>query len=242
MSWSCRRCGGRRAFIDCEEPEPRLVGCLDCNWNEVLGADRYRCIASIRTHGLGARCQRATVGSSFWRSPYCHQHVNYHLRDVGDEGLMVMALSVYLRNLGDGIPLVYRYTFEHALRDAGIIIRDEQHETELAERVRQVRAKPELGPSLVYFIEREGLIKIGFSTNLSKRLKAISKGSSMPDGMTIGPVVLLATEPGDRRREERLHRRFDRSRVGNSEWFRPSKALRRYIEDLVRFQQRANAA
>lgn len=237
MSWKCRRCGGSKFFAECPDDEPKFLGCLECNWDVAVEYEwpgPQRCVAhTMGAHGrgVGRRCTREAIG----RGVHCWQH--------SDHVAHWEAIYEHFRTAGDSyLPEFYRQMFVRALRDAEIIIRDEEHEAELVERVRQVRAKPETGASLVYFIEREGLIKIGFSTNLKKRLKDISKGSSMPDGMTIGPVTLLATEPGDRNLESRLHRRFDRSRVDNTEWFRPSKALRRYIEDLARHQQRANAA
>lgn len=237
MSWQCPICHGTKVFGDLAGDEPELLGCLECNWDKVVEDERYdrlRCTAStsgLGGYGGGRRCSRPALLSS----GYCWQHT--------ERTEMWEVVYQRFRNAGrDDIPEAYRQIFRRALRDAEIVIRDQQHESELVERAKQVRAMPETGPSLVYFVEREGLIKIGFTTNLDKRIKSISKGSSMPEGMTIGPVKLLAAEPGDRKLEARLHQRFSSTRVGNSEWFRPSKALRRYIEDLARFQQCANAA
>ena len=57
--------------------------------------------------------------------------------------------------------------------------------------------------SVVYFVEREGLVKIGITKKLDKRLKEISGGSAMIEGMTIGPVRLLGSIPGDSTRNAR---------------------------------------
>jgi hypothetical protein len=84
----------------------------------------------------------------------------------------------------------------------------------------------------VYFVERENLIKIGITGNLENRLKGLSSGGSMPQGMTVGPVVLLATEPGDEAHEQRLHERFAEWRIGGTEWFWPSQPLRAYVAGL----------
>lgn len=235
MKTPCPRCGGTRFLIDTETGKAELVGCLECDWDRALEyewGEGPRCVAYVRSgYTVGSRCERRAIRGS----GYCWQHA--------DKSCLWDVVYERFRNSGrDEMPEAYRQVFRRALKDADIIVRDEDHERELAERARVVRAKPERGPSVIYFIERENLIKIGFTTNLTRRLKAIARGSSMPDGMTIGPVQLLAVEPGDISLETRLHRRFDRSRVGNTEWFRPSKALRRYIEDLLRHQRRADVA
>lgn len=221
--------------MDFSTGKPVVIGCLECDWSKALEdewPDGHRCVAFCRSdYGAGSRCTRRAIPSS----GYCWQHTN--------KADMWEVVYQRFRNSGrDEMPEAYRQTFKRALRDAGIIVRDARHEAELIERVKAVKTKPERGSSLVYFVERENLIKIGVTTNLENRLKAIGRGSGMPDGMTVGPVKLLATEPGDRRLEASLHARFRRSRVGRTEWFRPSKALRRYIEDLARSQQRAGAA
>lgn len=84
---------------------------------------------------------------------------------------------------------------------------------------------------LVYFVEREGFIKIGYSTVLVGRLAELARGANSIAGMTVGPVRLLATMAGDKRKERDLHARFESLRVGG-EWFRPNAALWRYIGGL----------
>lgn len=87
---------------------------------------------------------------------------------------------------------------------------------------------PDPGRSVVYFVERQGFVKIGTSTNLEQRLRAIGKGGQMIEGMTVGPVRLLATMPGDHRHEKLLHARFHRLRV-EGEWFLPDTWLCEFI-------------
>jgi hypothetical protein len=86
------------------------------------------------------------------------------------------------------------------------------------------------GP-VVYFVQRGGLIKIGTASNLKSRLSSIAAGGSMPPGMTPGPVVVLATEPGHFARETKLHDQFADDRA-HGEWFHPSPALLQYIASL----------
>lgn len=51
--------------------------------------------------------------------------------------------------------------------------------------------------------------------------------------MSPEPLVLLATIPGGRAEEERLHERFDDDR-DHGEWFRPSDALVALVEKYKR--------
>jgi hypothetical protein len=85
----------------------------------------------------------------------------------------------------------------------------------------------------VYFMAREGLIKIGMSSNVQKRMQEVSRGSSMIEGMTVGPVELLGTVSGGRVREKRLHLQFQDLRVGG-EWFQDAPELREAIQELCR--------
>lgn len=73
-----------------------------------------------------------------------------------------------------------------------------------------------LGIGGVYFAERDGLIKIGWSATPTRR--ALSLGAS-----------LLAVHEGDMRTERTLHRVFADDRE-HGEWFRRSPALLTYIE------------
>ena len=66
----------------------------------------------------------------------------------------------------------------------------------------------------VYFVEAvsTGLVKIGWTSNLEKRLYALRRGNAVE-------LVLLKCIPGDRAVEAALHRRFRAYRV-RGEWFR----------------------
>jgi hypothetical protein len=130
------------------------------------------------------------------------------------------------------LPEAYRAVFIRAIQDAGLV-QDAQEVTRATfEEARRLRHA-----SVVYFVERQGLIKIGTSRRLKARLESISHGAcKMPDGMAPGPVNLLATMPGDQRTESSYHHRFRRQRVAG-EWFRPNKALLRLIEDLQRAEE-----
>jgi hypothetical protein len=75
---------------------------------------------------------------------------------------------------------------------------------------------------LVYFISVESdLIKIGYTTNLSARLRSLR--TAHPNELRIVLAI-----PGSRDDERELHRRFAEFRVGR-EWFRRSKPIDDYI-------------
>lgn len=74
--------------------------------------------------------------------------------------------------------------------------------------------------SVVYYIENAGLVKIGTSYQVEQRAYAIG-----------GKV--LATEPGSYGLERERHHQFADSRVGRTEWFQPTPALRQHIAALL---------
>jgi predicted DNA-binding protein len=69
----------------------------------------------------------------------------------------------------------------------------------------------------VYFAERDGLIKIGWSYNVPNRIMALR-------------AELIGAIPGDRSIESSVHARFEHLRV-HGEWFRPEVDLLAYIHD-----------
>lgn len=74
----------------------------------------------------------------------------------------------------------------------------------------------------VYYIRRGDLIKIGFTTDLNKRMM-----SHLPD-------EVLAVEPGSYALEASRHRQFATLRHGRGEWFKDDPALREHIAGLVK--------
>ena len=78
--------------------------------------------------------------------------------------------------------------------------------------------------AFVYFMQRaDGRIKIGYSTNVSRRRKNIESAA--------GPVSLLAVVPGGPLEESALHMKFHGFRV-HGEWFDPDETLLAYISEL----------
>jgi T5orf172 domain len=73
-------------------------------------------------------------------------------------------------------------------------------------------------PDVVYYAERDGLIKIGTSANVQRRMQELE-------------AELLASEPGDRKLEDVRHQQFAATH-SHSEWFRPSSELRQHIDAI----------
>jgi hypothetical protein len=69
----------------------------------------------------------------------------------------------------------------------------------------------------IYFIRAESLVKIGYSSNLGARVRAILKG--IPS-----QAHFLGHMPGDRELEAHLHQKFAQSRF-TGEWFVESEDL-----------------
>ncbi|MCI3277634.1 GIY-YIG nuclease family protein [Streptomyces cylindrosporus] len=72
--------------------------------------------------------------------------------------------------------------------------------------------------SIVYYVLRGPLVKIGTTVRPARRFAAL-----MPD-------AILAVEPGDKRRERQRHAEFRPLRVGTSEYFQRSQELDAHIE------------
>lgn len=73
---------------------------------------------------------------------------------------------------------------------------------------------------LVYFLRVGDRVKIGTTTNLSERVKALS--------LTLSEVTHVI--PGDAEMERTLHERWDRYRVhANREWFHASGSLAAFL-------------
>lgn len=86
--------------------------------------------------------------------------------------------------------------------------------------------------SVVYFAERDGLVKIEASGSLGQRLAELNRGDTALPGMLIKPVKLLATMPGGRPMERSLHELFaGRHREAN--WFLLDAQLAALIEAVA---------
>jgi T5orf172 domain len=89
-------------------------------------------------------------------------------------------------------------------------------------KIRPLKSGPWRAHS-VYFAERDGFVKIGRTANIAKRMHDIGKGSCMPQGMSVGPVRLLAVIYCDCTerscvREKYFHQKFIDQHL-EGEWF-----------------------
>lgn len=77
----------------------------------------------------------------------------------------------------------------------------------------------------VYFMfcEMCDVVKVGFSRDFRVRRRELQRGTGHP-------LRVLGIHPGNRQIEARVHALFAAERV-EGEWFRPSRALLRYIEE-----------
>lgn len=83
----------------------------------------------------------------------------------------------------------------------------------------------DIGAAKIYFLAGAGLIKIGVTTDVDKRIRSLENSS---------PVLLefLGCYPGTRSDERALHDRFKHLRR-HGEWFDDCAELIAYIESVV---------
>lgn len=82
--------------------------------------------------------------------------------------------------------------------------------------------KPAPVDGTVYVLRCGGFIKIGWTSDLTKRMR-----SYQPD------TVLLATMPGTRKDEHRLHKRFAHLRTHGREWYPIAPQITEYVALMV---------
>lgn len=78
---------------------------------------------------------------------------------------------------------------------------------------------------VVYFVRAGELIKIGYTSNLEKRIASLSNMSPIP-------IELIGSLLGDKHVEKEVHNRFAHLRH-HGEWFRADKKLLQYIKELA---------
>jgi hypothetical protein len=76
---------------------------------------------------------------------------------------------------------------------------------------------------VIYFIEAQGMVKIGVSNNPRKRLLALATGCPVQ-------CTLVGIVPGDRSEEASIHERFKSHRV-HGEWFRFDRPINDYLRE-----------
>lgn len=96
--------------------------------------------------------------------------------------------------------------------------------------VRTVRPKVEEKPKrnlpkdgTIYYLEHDGHIKIGWTSDLRRRMRQFPPGAA-----------LLATEPGTQSDERKVHRKFKVHRTHGNEWFAAVPSLKHHVEMVKR--------
>jgi hypothetical protein len=79
--------------------------------------------------------------------------------------------------------------------------------------------EPNSQDGFVYYLRSSGFIKIGWTSDLTKRMKGYP-----PDS------ILMAVEPGSRQDETRRHRQFANNRTHGREWYTMSPSLMHHID------------
>lgn len=100
--------------------------------------------------------------------------------------------------------------------------RRKREQVALLELVRQYQ--PDNEP-FIYLIEHDNRYKIGFSKNISKRLRSFNTAHA-----THCKIVAIA--PGTKELEKDLHKKFSTHHI-SGEWFLKKPAIVQYIESLV---------
>jgi hypothetical protein len=77
-------------------------------------------------------------------------------------------------------------------------------------------------PGWVYYIELDGLIKIGFSKNVTNRMRQYAPTAK-----------LLAAEPGTKKIERARHQHFGGHLARGREWFHDVPPLREWIDTVI---------
>jgi hypothetical protein len=77
--------------------------------------------------------------------------------------------------------------------------------------IREVVKQHQNGDPFVYLIEAASRYKIGYSTNIDRRIKTFNTANCVP-------CRIIAVAPGSKQLEKSLHQEFKRFRV-NREWF-----------------------
>jgi hypothetical protein len=137
--------------------------------------------------------------------------------------LKLKGVNSVTKKLADATPRTYYYAWKGGPR-----LRGNPGSAEFIASYREATAPPpttpfpERGQSVVYFILVGKAIKIGFSTDLRRRIKEFRCA-------TAEPIHFLVAVAGDRQLESRLHTRFASSKIRN-ELFRRDQPLRDFID------------
>jgi len=124
--------------------------------------------------------------------------------------------------MADPVPLCAVHSLQIALAVVPGVLRDQMASE--AQPVEMDHLLQGGHDPVVYFITHGDRVKIGFTSNLKKRI----------NGLTLRPDSVLLVLTGGPDLERALHARFAADRFDDTEWFQLSPQIKRYIEDRNR--------
>lgn len=157
---------------------------------------------------------------------------------VWDDGATAVFCATLLARLRVRDPRTYggwdANMFGRALKLAGVPTKSihRGQRTARAVTAETLRSARQIHEQVVYFVERQGFIKIGTTQNLAARLAALDRGDSAIPGMTINPVTVLAVMSGGRPVEQAVHALFEHLRY-DGEWFLLDGPLVRFVQAIA---------
>lgn len=86
----------------------------------------------------------------------------------------------------------------------------------------QIRESRKNQPGWIYFLRWQDQIKIGYTTNIERRLSEYAPGAE-----------LVALHPGTPQTERGYHQRFGKHRIGGREWYRPAQDILDHCERVI---------
>jgi len=84
---------------------------------------------------------------------------------------------------------------------------------------------------MVYFVTKDNKIKIGYTTNIDKRLKELNN--------QYGKIDLIAIIKGTRKLEKAFHTKFEKYSIGN-EWFKLNHEILNFIQTLEKTKDKTD--
>ena len=217
-----------RDRIECQgRCEPKVQGqlevfCLYCHHDVIV---QTCCVHLMQDWwGRSRRCRRYDLNEH----GYCRAHADEwkpqvrirHLADNARRGLGSVFKTYGEQVIDEALTEIAQGVARNISLPASQLLDVLDEYTDSAERV--------------YFIRSGGYVKIGRSLYPERRLAHLKKEKGqtvIPDYVNMEVAELVATFPGGRRVESKMHLRFSKYRVAG-EWFRWSREVREFVESL----------
>lgn len=188
------------AFIDFERPVFREPGKPRCRWSSVTIGEPTCYEDAVLTRGTLVLCTHHRRLIARWAGFVDRRDV-----DAEVERRVEFNTAERIRQKDETIAHLRRWLAE-------------ERKSEPAKKAR--KQAPVDGT--VYFLRVGGYIKIGWTSNLEKRMRQYQ-----PD------TQLLACKPGTRKEEHRLHRKFAHLKTHGREWFPLAPQITEEVEQTI---------